>query len=207
MKPSSSQRYSRGTGPVESFFMNPVLVIIILDILIFLIVQVNQNRALTILGLAPAVFMQKPWTILTSMFLHLDFWHIFSNMLVLYFFGRIIYKIVGGWRFLTIYFIGGLAGNLLYLLIGPDNSIAFGASGAVYAIAGTLVVLMPNMRVALWGLVPVPLWIFVIVFLGILSLPPFAAANLAWQAHLGGLVVGLIAGFIYKRQMRHVIYR
>jgi uncharacterized protein len=207
MKPSSSQRYSRGPGQVESFFMNPVLVIIILNIIIFLIVQVNQNRALTTLGLAPALFTQKPWTILTSMFLHLDFWHVFSNMLVLYFFGRITYKIVGGWRFLAIYFIGGLAGNLLYLLIGPDNSIAFGASGAVYAIAGTLVVLMPNMRVAIWGIVPVPLWIFVIIFLGILSVPPFAAADLAWQAHLGGLVVGLIAGFIYKRQMRHIIYR
>jgi membrane associated rhomboid family serine protease len=141
------------------------------------------------------------------MFLHLDFWHIFSNMLALFFFGRIIYKIVGGWRFLVIYFVGGLAGNLLYLWIGPQHSIALGASGAVYAIAGTLVVLMPNMRVAIWGLVPVPLWIFVIVFLGILSVPPFAAADLAWQAHLGGLAVGLIAGFIYKRQMRHIIYR
>ena len=128
-------------------------------------------------------------------------------MLVLFFFGRIIYKIVGGWRFLVIYFAGGLAGNLLYLWIGPYNSIALGASGAVYAIAGTLVVLMPKMRVVIWGLIPVPLWIFVIVFLGILSLPPFAAADLAWQSHLGGLAVGLASGFIYHRQMRHIMYR
>ena len=207
MKPSSSQRYNRGTGPLDSFFMNPVLVIMAFNALIFLISIVNQNRVLTSLGLAPDLFTQKPWTIITSMFLHVDFWHIFSNMLVLFFFGRIIFKIVGGWRFLVIYFVGGLAGNLLYLWIGPQHSIALGASGAVYAIAGTLVVLMPNMRVALWGIIPLPLWVFTVVFLGVLSIPPFASANLAWQAHLGGLAVGLIAGFICRRQMKHVIYR
>jgi hypothetical protein len=140
------------------------------------------------------------------MFLHIEFWHIFSNMLVLYFFGRIIFKITGGWRFLVVYFVGGLAGNLLYLLIGPQNPV-LGASGAVYAIAGMLVVLMPNMRVALWGIIPLPLWVFTIVFLGVLSIPPFSAANIAWQGHMGGLAVGLVAGFIYRRQMRHVIYR
>jgi membrane associated rhomboid family serine protease len=159
------------------------------------------------LALQPYLVSQKPWTVLTAMFVHVDFWHIFSNMLVLYFFGRIVYKMMGGWRFLVIYFIGGIAGNLLFLWIGPQYSVAFGASGAVYAIAGTLVVLMPNMRVALWGLVPLPLWAFVIFFLVILSIPPFASINLAWQAHIGGLVVGLIAGFIYRRQMRHIIYR
>jgi len=47
----------------------------------------------------------------------------------------------------------------------------------------------------------------VLIFLGILSVPPFAASNIAWQAHLGGLVVGLIAGFMYRRQMKHIIYR
>ena len=143
MKPSQPRRYSGGAGPLESFFLNPVLVIIAFNILIFLLAQINQNRVITTFGLAPELFTQQPWTILTSMFVHVDFWHIFSNMLVLYFFGRIVYKIMGGWRFLVIYFIGGIAGNLLYLAIGPQNSVAFGASGAVYAIAGTLVVLVP----------------------------------------------------------------
>jgi uncharacterized protein len=209
MKPSSPRGYNRGTGVLDSFFMNPVLVIMAFNVLIYLLSLFSQDlqgRIITNLGLIPAFFAQKPWTILTSMFVHVDFWHIFSNMLVLFFFGKVIYKMVGGWRFLVIYFIGGLVGNLLYLAIGPQN-IAFGASGAVYAVAGTLVVLMPNMRVALWGIIPMPMWVFAIVFLGILSIPPFAGQHVAWQAHMGGLAVGLIAGLIYRRQMRHIIYR
>jgi uncharacterized protein len=206
MKPPAPQRYNRGPGFLDRLAQDPVLVIIIINLAIFLISFAVPDIEFK-MGLQPYSFGERPWTLLTSMFLHIEIFHIFSNMLVLYLFGRIVNKLIGGWRFLVIYFIGGLVGNLLFLWIGPQNSIAFGASGAVYAIAGTLVVLMPTMRVALWGIIPMPLWIFAIVFLGLLSIPPFAGPNIAWQAHMGGLAVGLIAGLIYKRQMRHVIYR
>jgi len=205
MKPTAPQKRTRGPGPLESFIMNPVLVIMAFNILVFLAAVINQDQVAAKLELMPGLIAQQPWRIITAMFLHVSIWHIFSNMLALYFFGRIVYKITGGWRFVVVYMAGGIAGNLLYLLIGPANP-ALGASGAVYAIAGTLVVLMPNLRVSLWGIIPLPLWAFVIVFLGVLTLPPFAGDNIAWQAHLGGLAIGLIAGFIYKRQMRHVIY-
>jgi uncharacterized protein len=206
MKPSAPQRDSRGNGLMDRLTLDPVIVIVVINVLIFLLSFAFSSIEYK-LGMQPSSFTQHPWTLLTSMFLHVEFFHIFSNMLVLFFFGRIVYKLMGRWRFLVVYLLGGIAGNLLFLWIGPHASLAFGASGAVYAIAGTLVVLMPNMRVALWGIVPLPLWVFVIVFLGILSLPPFAGQNIAWQAHLGGMVVGLIAGLIFRRQMRHVIYR
>jgi uncharacterized protein len=206
MKPAGPQRRSRAPGPIDNFLMNPVMVIMALNILVFLVVTVTQQQGVGNLELRPALISQQPWTVFTAMFLHVSIWHIFSNMLALFFFGRIVYKLMGGWRLVAVYLAGGIAGNLLYLLIGPQNP-ALGASGAVYAIAGALVILMPNLRVSLWGIIPLPLWAFVIIFLGVLSLPPFAGVNIAWQAHLGGLAVGLIAGFIFKRQMRHVIYR
>jgi membrane associated rhomboid family serine protease len=206
MKPSAPRRYNRGTGLLDRLVQDPVIVIIVLNLIVFLLSYLVPDIEFK-MGLQPTLFTHRPWTLLTSMFLHVEFFHIFSNMLVLFFFGRIVNKLLGRWRFLAIYLIGGLAGNLLFLWIGPQNSLAFGASGAVYAIAGTLVVLMPNMRIALWGIIPMPLWIFAIIFLGLLSIPPFAGANIAWQAHMGGLAVGIIAGLIYKRQMRHVIYR
>jgi membrane associated rhomboid family serine protease len=206
MKPPAPRRYNRGPGLLDRLVLDPVMVIIVLNLLVFLLSFLVPDIEYK-MGLQPFFFTQRPWTLLTSMFLHVEFFHIFSNMLVLFFFGRIVYKLLGRWRFIAIYLIGGLAGNLLFLWIGPQNSLAFGASGAVYAIAGTLVVLMPTMRVALWGIIPMPLWIFAIIFLGLLSIPPFAGPNIAWQAHMGGLAVGLIAGLIYKRQMRHVIYR
>lgn len=207
MKPSGGKRYSRGRSVFSSFAVDPVIVIIIVNLAIYLASLFNKNGILANMALSPLFVAQKPWTVITNMFVHIDFWHIFGNMLLLYFFGRIVYRMMGGWRFLIIYFVGGVVGNLLYLAIAEQLSFAWGASGAVYAIAGALVVMVPNMRVNLYFLIPIPLWVFVIVFLGILSIPPFAPYSTAWMAHLGGLAVGLIAGFIYRRQMRHIIYR
>jgi membrane associated rhomboid family serine protease len=160
------------------------------------------------LGLIPAIYLEKPWTILTAMFVHSDLWHILFNMIALFFFGRTLTMLVGSGRFLMVYFIGGIVGNLLFYLVNSSSfSPLVGASGAVYAIAGTLVIMVPNMRVALWGIIPMPLWVFVIVFLLLLSLPPFVAVNVAWQAHLGGLVVGLVAGYFFRKKLRYIVYR
>jgi len=202
MKPSAPRRYNSGPGALDSFFMNPVLVIIAFNIIVFITSYFHDHLVPTF-GLAPSLFTQKPWTLLTAMFVHVEIWHLLGNMITLYFFGRVVYKMMGGWRFLLIYFIGGLAGNLLYIWLGPQFSYAIGASGAVYALAGALVVLMPNLKVAIYFVLPMPLWAVVLIFFVLWSFIP----GVAWQAHLGGLVVGLIAGFIYRRQMRHVIYR
>jgi len=160
------------------------------------------------LGLVPAIFWERPWTILTSIFVHSGFGHILFNMIALFFFGRTLTMLVGSGRFLLVYFVGGIAGSFLFLLLNASSiSPLVGASGAVYAIAGTLVVMVPNMRVALWGIIPMPLWVFVIVFLLLLSLPPFVASNIAWQAHLGGLAVGLVAGYFFRKKLRLIYYR
>jgi len=203
MQPSH-QRRSRSwdTGFFNSFMTNPILVIIAINLVIFIATVINRNLVVT-LGLSPLLFTDRPWTILTNMFVHAEFWHFFGNMLVLFFFGRVVYKMMGGWRFLAIYFASGIAGNLLYIWLGNPLSIAIGASGAVYGLAGTLVVLMPNMRVAVWGIIPMPLWVMVLIFFVAWSFFP----GVAWQAHMGGLAVGLIAGFLFRRQMRYIIYR
>jgi membrane associated rhomboid family serine protease len=211
MKASSSRQTGRGMGFFSNWSIDPSITLIGINVVIWLatLVMTSSVRIETQvnMGLSPLFFSERPWTLLTSMFLHVDFWHIFSNMLALFFFGRVVYKIVGSWRFLVIYFAAGLVGNVVYLLLGPDVSIAYGASGAVYGVVGTLVVLMPNLRVALWGIIPLPLWVFALIFMGLLSVPPFAASNIAWQAHMGGVAVGLLAGVIYRRQMKYIMYR
>jgi len=126
-------------------------------------------------------------------------------MLVLYFFGRVIYRLVGTNKFLLVYFIGGIAGNLLYLVLGESLSVAIGASGAVYAIAGALVVINPNARVLLWFFIPMPLWVVVLLFFVLWSFIP--GLGIAWQAHIGGLVVGLIAGYFFRKKLRYIVYR
>ncbi len=200
--PPSARRPVRfSTG---GFTLNPVLVLIAINFVFWIATLINSNLIAN-LGLVPILFTERPWTILTAMFVHSGFMHIFGNMITLFFFGRAIYQLVGQNKFLLLYFIGGIAGNLLYVLLGEPLSIAIGASGAVYTIAGALVVIMPRLTVRLYFFIPMPLWVVVLLFFVIWSFIP--GLGIAWQAHLGGLVVGLIAGYFFRRQLRYIVYR
>jgi membrane associated rhomboid family serine protease len=183
----------RGSRPVA------VWTIIGVNLLVFIATVVDPNLML-LLGLQPASFLAQPWTIVTNMFVHSGVWHILANMITLYFFGSFLCRLIGVKKFLLIYFGGGILGNIFYLLLASSPlSIAIGASGAIFALAGVLVVMMPNLRVMLYFIVPLPLWVVVLVFFVIWSFIP----GIAWQAHLGGLVLGLIAGYIFRRRARY----
>jgi membrane associated rhomboid family serine protease len=197
--------------------MNPIWALIIANVALFLAVQLSSNslypfgpvrlietdRFTYYLGLIPYYFTDRPWTLVTAMLIHSGFGHIFGNIITLFFFGMFFNRLVGGGRFLLVYFIGGIVGNLAYLLLGSDLSVAIGASGAIYAIAGAMVVMVPRLTVNLYFLIPVPLWVVVLVFYVAWSFIP----GVAWQAHLGGLAVGLIAGFFFRRRIRYDFYR
>jgi len=132
------------------------------------------------------------------MFVHGDFWHILFNMISLYFLGSFLIRAAGERSFLAIYFLGGLVGNILFALIANPSSTGIGASGAIFAIGGALAVIVPRVPVFIFFIpVPVPLWVAIIIFFLFSFLP-----NIAWQAHLGGLLLGLIAGFILRRRRR-----
>ena len=181
--------------------MNALFWIIGANVLLFLLSLINQDVIFEYLGLIPFIFLERPWTIISNMFVHASIGHIFFNMLTLFFFGRALSMLLGVNRFLLVYFVGGIAGNILYLLLAPPLSVAVGASGAIFAVTGALVMLMPNLTVRLYFFIPVRLWIVVLVFFGIASLPG-VMPGIAWQAHLGGLVFGLAAGYYFKRKMR-----
>jgi membrane associated rhomboid family serine protease len=135
------------------------------------------------------------------MFVHYEFFHLFANMLTLYFFGNYLYKLVGDRRFLLTFFGGGILGSIFYILLAPLTSpAAIGASGAVFALGGALAVMMPNLKVFIFPIpAPIPLWIAVIGSFLILSFIP----GIAWQAHLGGLLFGLAAGYLFKKRGRY----
>jgi len=198
---AESGRYRSNQG----FSLNPIWVIIAVNFLLFIATIINGN-IIYYLGLIPIEFIRHPWTIVTSMFIHAGFGHILGNMITLYFFGTFLSQLVGRNKFLMLYFGGGILGNILYILLGEPLSIAIGASGAVYAVAGALVVMMPNLKVRLYFILPMPLWVVVLVFFGIWSIPGFMP-GIAWQAHLGGLIAGLVAGYFFKKRMRYYYYR
>jgi len=169
-----------------------------------LIVTLIRPELRFTLGLNRLVFPDRPWTLLTSMFVHAGLWHIFANMFTLYFFGRYVFQLVGEGKFLVIYFLGGLLGGGLYLLMASPYATAIGASGAVFAVAGALTVMRPRLTVFIIPIpIPLPLWVAVIGgFLIFTLFSIFDWLPVAWQAHLGGLVFGIIMGYFFGRRPR-----
>jgi len=178
--------------------LTPIWVLIGINLLLFIVTSIARDLILS-LGLIPAVIGDRPWTIITSIFLHGSIGHILVNMITLYFFGGYLCALVGLGKFLTIFLIGGISGNVLYLLLGQPFSIAIGASGAVFALGGVLAVMRPKLRVFVFPIpVPLPLWAAVIGGCLVISVFP----NVAWQAHLGGLAFGLVIGYFFRKRER-----
>ncbi len=184
--------------------VNAILILIIINFAIF-VATLIRSELIYLLGFQPAAFFSRPWTIVTAMFVHAGFWHIFANMLTLYFFGSYFSRLVGRGRFLLVYFAGGIIGNLLFWALAYPLTVAVCASGAVFALAGGLVVMQPRLPVIIFP-IPLPIPLFVAVIGGFLLLSFMPGVNVAWQAHLGGLIVGLIAGFIIRRRERYLLF-
>ncbi len=194
--------------------VSPILVLVTINLLLFVITAFFPSVR-SLLWMQPTRIIAQPWTVLTSMFMHGSFWHIFANMITLYFFGSALLRLVGQGRFLLVYFAGGLLGNIFYIvisflgaasgigLLGSPSVPVVGASGAIFALAGALVLMTPRLPVLIFPIpLPVPLWVAVIGGFLILSLIP----SVAWQAHLGGLLFGLAAGYSFRQRRRHIFY-
>ena len=183
------------------FAATSILVLIAANLVLFIATLARPDLIYT-LGLQPAIWLERPWTLLTNLFIHGSMWHIAANMLTLYFFGRYLSMMIGDARFLTVYFLGGIIGNFFYILLEPSGPTAIGASGAIFAVAGVLTVMAPKLRVFVFPIpAPLPLWVAVIGGFVILSFFP----NVAWQAHLGGLALGLVAGYFLRGRQRNVL--
>ena len=178
-----------------------VLAIIAVNI-VFFIASLTRNDLIYELGLTPNSWTSHPWTLLTSMFMHADITHILFNMLSLYFLGRFLCQMIGDKWFLVVYFVGGIAGSFFFILLGEENATVIGASGAIFAVGGALAVLVPNVKVILFPIpTPIPLWTAIIGTFLLLTLIAFVS-NIAWEAHLGGLLLGLAVGYYLRRRQR-----
>jgi len=146
-------------------------------------------------------------TVGTSMFMHGSFFHLFGNMLYLWIFGNNIEDYLGNFGFITFYLLSGLFAALTQILISPYSQVPMiGASGAVAGVLGAYFILFPKSRIAtliFFGffirLIKMPalfvlgLWIIFQLFYGLSNLSLQGAnAGVAWFAHIGGFVGGII---------------
>ncbi len=182
---------------------NLIWTLIGLNVIVFIGSIINPDRVYYYLALQPASFSEQPWTIVTTLFVHSynNPLHIIFNMLTLYFFGTFLLQLVGDAKFLIIYFGGGILGSIFFMLMPPSPlSIVVGASGAIFSLGGTLAMLRPKVPVRVFPIpAPIPLWIAVIGGFLLISF----LSGIAWQAHLGGIVFGLIYGYFLKKFKRY----
>ncbi|MFZ3569478.1 rhomboid family intramembrane serine protease [Streptomyces sp. BH097] len=127
------------------------------------------------------------YRLLTAMFLHGSYVHIAFNMLSLWWIGGPLEAALGRARYIALYLVSGLAGSALTYLLAAQNQPSLGASGAIFGLFGATAILMRRLN---YDLRPV---IALLVINLIFTFNP--AFNIAWQAHIGGLVGGLIVGY------------
>ena len=131
------------------------------------------------------------WQLVTYMFLHGGFWHLFFNLVVLYFLGNMVEGAWGAKRLLRYYFVCGVGGGLMHMLFNYDASV-IGASGAIFGLYLAAAMLFPDAYVYLYFVVPVKIK-YLVVGLTVLQLANGIAgkSGVAYFAHIGGMVAGL----------------
>ena len=173
----------------------PTYVLIALNLAVYIIGAIIGNNALSTPTSVVLTWGQVNifvingayWQLITSMFVHADIVHLFGNLLFLLIFGLRAEEMFSLPEYLGVYFLGGLTGNLLYLLFGSLYAPAVGASGAIFAIFAAAVVY--DRRSIKQSIVGAVIFAFFLFFINV-------GANTNLWAHFGGLAAGLILGYI-----------
>lgn len=176
-----------------------VIVYIVLAILSQNIVSIDQS-VLVQAGAQVNLLVQQGqvWRIFTAMFIHLSILHIGLNMLSLFFIGPAVEIFFGKWRYLVIYLGSGIIGGIVTYFTLPLNTIAAGASGAIFGIFGALGVFFLLNRRALGGGV-LGQWLFWLVLNLVWG---FSTPGIGVLDHIGGLVAGVVLAFILMPRAR-----
>jgi len=167
-----------------------VLRLLIANVVMFF-VQQTVPGATSLLMFVPSQVLVHPWTIVTYMFLHGGFGHIFFNMLALYFFGPPVEQRIGGNRFITLYLISGIVGALFSIVLGVP---VIGASGAVMGVSLAFAKFWPRQQVLIWGVLPIEARWLVLIYaaIDILGFAGYGTRGIANLAHLGGFAGALL---------------
>ena len=150
---------------------------------------------------------QDYFTLITCIFLHGSWMHLIGNMLYMYIFSDNIEASIGNVPFVIFYILGGLAAGACHIYFNPGSPIpAVGASGALSAVMGAYIVMFPKSNIRgffLFFRVNVPAFIFLGIWFYQQSSSGYASlrdtsTGIAWWAHIGGFVFGVLCGFLFR---------
>ena len=190
-----------------------ISVFIIINIFIVILFLLQKNiEIISIFGASSniEVLVRKPWTIITYMFVHEDFFHVFMNMLWLYFSGKIFTQYLSQKQLLSTYLMGGFIGAIIYILafnIFPVfdsikyDSVAIGASASVFAILIATATHIPNFMVNIFfvGHVKLKHIAIIAIIIDILSIPKGNSGG--HIAHLGGALYGYLYIYLANKKI------
>jgi membrane associated rhomboid family serine protease len=180
-RPAPARRPSTGT-PVVTYTLIAICVVV------YLIQQANPSFT-TRYGLIPFAVEQGQYArLITSAFLHASVLHLITNMITLFIVGTPLERVLRPVRYLIVYVLSALGGSLLSVWLSPEFSVGVGASGAIFGLFGALVVLRRQVGAEAGGLV---------VLIGLNLVISFAVPNISWQAHIGGLVTGVLVALAF----------
>lgn len=148
-------------------------------------------------------------TLLTSMFMHGSLWHLLGNMIFLWIFGNNIEDFLGRFKFILFYLLCGIGASLIHTVFHYNSLVpVIGASGAVSGVMGAYLILYPFAKVRTLVFIiifitfmDVPAFVFLIVWFVFQFLYAGGGSNIAWMAHVGGFLVGLV---LVKRMRRRI---
>lgn len=155
------------------------------------------------------------YTLFSSMFLHGGWSHLIGNMLFLWIFGDNVEAVLGNGRFLLFYLAGGMIASITHVWMNPESTIpSLGASGAISAVLGAYLIMFPRSRVKMIFLFFfVTFYISALFFIGFWFVQQFMSVygesgqaaqsqGVAWWAHIGGFIFGIICGFFYRSRAK-----
>lgn len=155
------------------------------------------------------------YTFFTSMFLHGGWSHLIGNMLFLWIFGDNVEAVMGNVRFILFYLVGGIIASITHVWMNADSAIpSLGASGAISAVLGAYLIMFPRSRIKMFFVVFfVTFYISALFFIGFWFVQQFMSVyqetsldaqsqGVAWWAHIGGFIFGVLCGFFYRSRAR-----
>lgn len=199
--------YSTSRGGFLSNIPQVTRFILVTNVVLFLLTKLIGEVIYNYLGLFSIhTGGFKSYQLISHMFMHGSFGHIFFNMFGLYIFGRVLESYLGSQRFFILYFVSGLGAAGLQLLIyyyKMEPALMIGASGAVFGILAAFAVMFPNVELFMF-LIPIPIKakylvpLYAVVEL-VFGVTNFDASNIAHFAHLGGALFGFLLTFFWKK--------
>lgn len=176
-----------------------VMPIIMLNIAFFILQIVLGRNFTNFFMLVSGDVFARPWILLTHMFLHGGVNHLLFNMYALFIFGPMLEQRIGTRRFLLIYLASGIIAAFISSFF---YRFSLGASGAIMGMLGTLIILMPDLGLLLFFVIPMPLWMAGVIYALIDIFGIFFPSGVGNIAHLVGMTFGLLYGVYLKKERK-----